>query len=99
MSPAANHRPAPRVHLLARTAEGTAELLADGETLWSSDSDPDLLDELGADAIRDDDLGDVLDYLVAQKYLTDEEADDCAVDSPEDDDDGPGDEDDSEGDE
>lgn len=103
MSPAPNRRPEPRVYLLARTAEGTAELLSDGETLWSSDTDPDLLDELGTDALRDDDIGDVLDYLVAQKYLTSDEADDCIVDSPEDDD-GPGDdddedEDDSEGDE
>jgi hypothetical protein len=99
MSPAPNRRPAPRVYLLARTAEGTAELLSDGETLWSSDTDPDLLDELGTDALRDDDLGDVLEYLIAQKYLTSDEADECIVDSPEDDD-GPGDDDDDdEGDE
>lgn len=97
MKPAPNRRPEPRVYLLARTPEGTAELLSDGETLWSSDSDPDLLDELGTDALRDDDLGDVLDYLVAQNYLTDEQADDCIIDSDEDDD-GPGDEDDDDDD-
>lgn len=94
-----NRRRAPaRVLLLARTAEGTAELLADGVTLWASDSDPEVLDVIGADALRDADLGDVLDYLVEHNYLTDDEADDCVVDSPEDDDDEPEDDDDDDDD-
>jgi hypothetical protein len=93
-----NRRAAPaRVLLLTRTVEGTAELLADGVTLWASDTDPDLLDVLGTDAILDADLGDVLDYLVEHNFMTDDEADDCVVDSPEDDDgDGPDDEDEDE---
>lgn len=84
--------------LLVRSLEGSAELLADGATVWTSDNDPDVLEELGTDAVRDEDIGDILDYLVETKVLSEDEADDCVVDSPEDDDeDAPEDED--EGDE
>lgn len=89
-------------YLLVRDADsGTVQLIAEGVTLWSSDSDPDVLEELGTDVITDDDLGDVLEYLVAGDYLTEAEADECAVDSPEDEggdgEDEDGDEDEDEG--
>ncbi len=84
---ATNRRgPATRQYLLVRSPEGTAELLADGVHLWSSDTDPDVLGELGTDALRDADIGDVLNYLIDAGHLSEEDADECAVDSPEDDD-------------
>lgn len=55
---------------------GTAELLREGQTVWTSDSDPDVLEELGTDELLQEDIPDVLDYLVEQTYLTTEEADD-----------------------
>lgn len=76
-------------YLLVRDPDsGTVQLIADGVTRWASDSDPDVLEELGHDYIRDEDIGEVLDYLVAAEHLTEEESDECAVDSPEDEDDG-----------
>lgn len=85
-------------YLLVRDADtGKAELFRDGRAVWASDQDPDLLEVLETDVIRDEDIGDVLDYLVEHKYLSDAEADECPVDSPEDDEDEPdGDDDDGE---
>jgi len=77
----------PARYLLKRTEDGKAELFSNGVTLWSSDTDPDLLEELGHDAVRDDDMGDVLEYLVEAGHLSDSDADDgVVVDSPEDED-------------
>lgn len=82
--------PPARGYLLKRTEDGKAELFADGLTLWSSDTDPDLLEALGTDAVRNDDIGDVLNYLVDAGHLSEAEADDhCVVDSPEDEDETP----------
>jgi hypothetical protein len=81
-----------------RSPEGTVELLSNGVHVWSSDTDPDLLDELGTDAVLDEDIGDVLDYLVEAGHLTEDDADECTVDSPEDDDDPEGDDDGDDGD-
>ncbi len=77
-----------------------AELFRDGEQVWASDSDADLVEELGTDKVERDDIGDVLDYLVDQKYMTDAEADDCPVDEGTDEDeDADADEDDEDADE
>lgn len=86
-------------YLLVRDPDsGTVQLIADGVTRWASDSDPDVLEELGHDYIRDEDIGEVLEYLVSARQLSQDEADECAVDSPDDDDeeDEDGDEDDDE---
>lgn len=55
---------------------GTVELLREGQTVWSSDADPDVLEQLGTDELEEDDIPDVLDYLVDRKFLTDQQADD-----------------------
>ncbi len=81
MSRAENRRAPVRQHTLRLSEEGTAELLADGVTLWASDTDPDLLEELGTDALRDRDLGDVLEYLVDIRQLSDDEANECLIES------------------
>ncbi len=74
--------------ILVRDADtGTAQLIEDGVTRWSSDNDPELLETLGTDALRDADIGDVLEHLVSLDLLTEEEANEIPVDSPEDDDD------------
>jgi hypothetical protein len=78
-----------RQYKLTLSAEGTAELLADAVTVWASDTDPDLADDLGTDAVTDDDLADVLDYLVDTGRMSDDEADDCLIESFEPDDDAP----------
>lgn len=75
-------------------AEGSAELLKNGEQIWASDSDEDFMEEFGEDnpnknalQLGPDDLGYVLDYLVDIGEMTDDEADMCPVDpGPEDED-------------
>lgn len=71
----------PRFKLALRD-DGTAELLLGAEQRWASDSDENLVDEFGSRALslEPDDIGDLLDYLVDQGYLTDYQADHCYVD-------------------
>jgi hypothetical protein len=73
--------PTPRYKLALRE-DGTAELIRDGEQVWASDSDEDLVDEFGSRALslEPDDIGDILDYLVDEGYLTDYQADHCYID-------------------
>lgn len=83
--------------------EGKAELLRDGDTLWSSDSDPDVLEMFGGDAFTDEDGDELVEYLVDCGVLTWSQADQVEIDSPAesprgpDDDDDDDDEDDDDG--
>ncbi len=61
------------------SSSGTAELLSDGVNVWTSDADEDFTDYWGTDTLVRDDIGDVLDYLVDEGYLTDRQADNCYV--------------------
>lgn len=87
---------APGEHLLVLSEAGTAELFANGVSLWASDSDPEVLEAVGTDALEDADVGEVLRYLMAEGLLTEDQAHACAVDSPEDGNGDDGDEDEDE---
>jgi hypothetical protein len=69
--------------------DGVAELEYNGRQVWASDSDEDLLEDpdVGKNGLtlRGRDMGHVLDYLVAVGKLTEQQADDCIVEIPEDD--------------
>jgi hypothetical protein len=67
------------VHELVVSATGTAELLREGNSVWLSDDDADLADEIGSDFINASNIGKVLDYLVDIGMLSDAQADDCFV--------------------
>jgi hypothetical protein len=57
-------------------AHGPAELLnADGETLWASDADEDFKEEFNDEFLQEEDIGDILEYLVDSDILSDEESD------------------------
>jgi len=71
-----------KVYRCVLSTSGTVELLADGETIWASDADEDFMDEYGLH-VTSEQLGDVLEYLVGEGYLTDRQADDCWVVEPE----------------
>jgi hypothetical protein len=68
--------------LLDITDHGTAELTRRGETLWTSDSDPDVLDTVGTDYFEDRDAEDVLDYLESIGMLSADELEKCVISSP-----------------
>lgn len=82
-------RPVEPVFRLSFTADGKAELLRDGETLWASDDDPDFADEFGDDALtpnnelRETDIGEIIRYLVNESVLTHNQAAEMDVDIPE----------------
>jgi hypothetical protein len=83
------------VYELKVSNRGTAELVQDGKSLWTSDDDGDLSDEIGGDFITEANVGKVLDYLVDIGALTERQADDCWVEiAGEDSDDSGGGEDD-----
>lgn len=81
---------------LILTPHGTAELVDKyNRTLWASDDDQDFLEEFdGDDFIREEDVGEVLEYLADVQLIEDEDIDeiDVEVQSLQDD----GDDDDSE---
>jgi hypothetical protein len=60
-------------------ANGSAELLRADVTVWSSDSDEAFKDEVSQEFLNEDDVPDILDYLVDAGRLTEEEADDCLI--------------------
>lgn len=62
---------------LILTPHGTAELVNTfNQTLWASDDDPDFLEEFdGDDFVREEDVDDILDYLVEIEQLEPDEAD------------------------
>lgn len=61
-----------RLHL---TEEGGAELLAGTDQLWASDSDDEFLEEFGTEILDENDLDEILEYLVDSGHMTSEEAD------------------------
>jgi hypothetical protein len=77
-----SHRRTRKTYKFVLSANGTAELQADGETIWASDDDPDLADEMGADFLTVEYIGDVLDYLVDINMLSLAQRDDCWVVEP-----------------
>ena len=59
---------------LVLLAHGPAELLnADDESLWVSDSDDDFKEEFTEDFLREEDIPDILDYLLDSKVITQQE--------------------------
>lgn len=69
-------------HVLLLKADGGAELLQGDRTLWASDSDADFADAFeGHDLFEQEDIPDLLDYLVDAGVLDDEEADDCEIET------------------
>ena len=89
--------------LLSIDEHGKVELLEDGETIWSSDGDPDVLEEFRRDTFLCDSareyerLTDALvTYLVREGVITDREIDTDGLDIETPGDDGDGDEDEEE---
>lgn len=79
----ARARPAP--HLLTLLADGGAQLQSGHDeaspVVWASDSDPDFLEEMGGQEFLDEnDIAEVLEYLVDEGHMSDAEADACEVD-------------------
>jgi hypothetical protein len=70
--------------LLTLLANGGAELNLNDENgplLWASDSDEDFLEEMaGQEFLDENDIPEVLEYLVDEGYLTDAEADAAEID-------------------
>lgn len=79
------------LYVLEIDEEGKAELVrqSDMVTLWSSDSDPDVLEEFGTDHFDDADGDDLVEYLVDREVLSESQADHTDIASPA----GPGDDD------
>jgi len=75
-----SQRPVEPVFRLVFSADGKAEVLREGATLWASDDDPDFAEEFGRDSItannqlRETDIADVIDYLVTESVLTPNQA-------------------------
>ena len=68
---------------LVLLANGSAELLSPyGRQLWSSDADDDFKEEVSAEFLNEDDVDDILDYLIDEKHvLTDAEYDSIEVEA------------------
>lgn len=66
------------VELILR-ANGSAELLRGGTTIWASDSDESFKDEVTEEFLNEEDVPDILDYLVDAGRLTEAEADACTI--------------------
>jgi hypothetical protein len=57
-------------------AHGPAELLnSQSETLWASDADDDFREEFNDEFLQEEDIGDIVEFLVDHDMLSDEEAD------------------------
>jgi hypothetical protein len=70
-------------YLLVIDEHGKAELLCDGETLWASDDDPEVLDEFGGDYFTDADGDELVEYLVDARLITAAQArDELEIESP-----------------
>jgi len=67
---------------LVLTRGGGAELidvLDDEEVVWASDDDPEFQDEFEGEFLGQDDVADILDYLVEVGELSKHEADRCVI--------------------
>jgi hypothetical protein len=59
---------------LVLRAHGTAELLnAEEDILWTSDSDDDFKEEITDEFLQEEDIGDVLEYLVDNDIINEKE--------------------------
>lgn len=57
-------------------AHGTCELLnADNDTLWASDADEDFKEDFNDEFLNEEDIAEILEFLVYHEMLSDEEAD------------------------
>lgn len=61
--------------VLAITPGGAAELREGHTVVWNSSDDESFQDEFTDDMLTENDLEDILEYLVEEDYITDEEAD------------------------
>ncbi len=67
--------------VLTLLAEGGANLTDGSRTMWASDSDEEFAEEFaGREMLDENDLAELLEYLVDTGVLSEEEADDCEVD-------------------
>lgn len=62
-------------HILTLKAGGGAELVEDGDVIWNSDDDESFRDDFPDEILSENDVAQVLDYLVDDDVITDEEAD------------------------
>jgi hypothetical protein len=61
---------------LVLRAHGPAELLnADEDTLWASDSDDDFREEFNNEFLEEEDIGDILEFLLETDVINDKEFD------------------------
>jgi len=57
-------------------AHGPAELVnSDEETLWASDADDDFREDFNDEFLEEDDIGDILEFLVENEIISDKEFD------------------------
>jgi len=57
-------------------AHGPAELVnADEQTLWASDADDDFREDFNDEFLEEDDIGDILEFLVENEIISDKEFD------------------------
>jgi hypothetical protein len=85
-----SQRPVEPVFRLVFSADGKAEVLREGATVWASDDDPDFAEEFGHDSaltannqVRESDIADVIDYLLTESVLTPNQAARMKLDIPE----------------
>lgn len=64
---------------LTLTAGGGAELVEDDEVIWVSVDDESFRDEFPDEMLGKADVPQILEYLVSEDYLTDDEADNVAI--------------------
>lgn len=67
--------------LLLLTEIGTAQLLDDDEEtiLWSSDDDSEFQEEVSDEFLKEENVNEILDWLVDQDIITEEEAEEIEV--------------------
>jgi hypothetical protein len=67
--------------LLTLLAEGGANLTIGGKSTWASDSDEEFAEEFaGREMLDENDIGELLEYLVDTGTLSEDEADECEID-------------------
>jgi hypothetical protein len=71
-------------YVLRIDEHGKAELLRDDETVWASDSDPDVLEVFGRDEFEKEDDDELVEYLVEDRELLtwDEAEEDLEIEPP-----------------
>lgn len=64
---------------LTLTAGGGAELVERDEVIWVSVDDESFRDEFPDEFLGEEDVDEILEYLVSEDYLTEDEANECEV--------------------